>query len=124
MSEKYTKEHEWIRADGETALVGITDYAQSQLGDIIFVELPETGAKLSKDGDMAVVESVKAASEVYAPLDCEVVEINSALEAEPALVNQSPQADGWFVRVKLNNPDELNELMDKAAYDDFVSNLD
>ncbi len=124
MPEKYTQEHEWIRPDGDTALVGITPYAQEQLGDIIFVELPAPGTKLSKGGDMAVVESVKAASEVYAPLDCEVTAINPALEAEPALVNQSPLEEGWFVRIKLSNLSDLDDLMDKVAYDDFIKKLD
>ena len=120
---RYTKEHEWIRIDGDTATIGITNHAQEQLGDVVFVELPAIGKKVSKGGDAAVVESVKAASEVYAPVTGEVVAVNKELEGDPALVNRGAEGDGWFMKVKLSNPAELSELMDKTAYDKFVASL-
>ena len=120
---KYSKEHEWVRVDGEIAAVGISDYAQAQLGDVVFVELPEVGKRLAKGGDAAVVESVKAASEVYAPLSGEVVEINEALGDDPELVNGSPTGDGWFFKIRLGDPSELDGLMDEAAYLEFVKGL-
>jgi glycine cleavage system H protein len=120
---RYSKEHEWIRLDGETATVGISDYAQSQLGDIVFVEVPEKGKKLTKGGEAAVVESVKAASEVYAPVSGEVVEGNPALAANPALVNSAAQGDGWFFKMKVANKAELAELMDEAAYQAYIKGL-
>ncbi len=119
----YTKDHEWIAIDGDVATVGITDYAQGQLGDVVFVELPEPGKALTKGGEAAVVESVKAASEVYAPLDGEVVEANGALGDDPALVNASPEADGWFLRMRLPAGVDTSELMDEAAYRAFVASL-
>jgi glycine cleavage system H protein len=123
MSKKFTKDHEWISLDGDVATVGITNYAQEQLGDVVFVEVPATGQQVAQGDDAAVVESVKAASEVYAPLSGEVVEGNAALEATPELVNQSPDNEGWFFKMKLSDAGELDELMDEAAYDAFVKEL-
>ena len=123
MSKKFTKDHEWISLQGDVATVGITAYAQEQLGDVVFVEVPEAGQKVAQGDDAAVVESVKAASEVYAPLSGEVVEGNAALEATPELVNQSPDNEGWFFRMKMTDVGELDELMDEAAYDAFVKEL-
>ncbi|MCK0127389.1 glycine cleavage system protein GcvH [Erythrobacter sp. F6033] len=123
MPRYFTDEHEWIDVEGETATVGITDYAQEQLGDIVFVELPDVGAMLDKGGDAAVVESVKAASDVYAPITGEVTEGNSALEDEPALVNTSPEEEGWFFRMTIGDSDELEGLMDDKAYKAFIDNL-
>ena len=123
MPRYFTDEHEWIDIEGETATVGITDYAQEQLGDIVFVELPSVGTMLDKGGDAAVVESVKAASDVYAPITGEVMEGNSALEDDPALVNSSPEEDGWFFRMTIGDKDELEGLMDDKAYKAFVDNL-
>ncbi len=120
---KYSKEHEWVRVDGDVAVVGISDYAQAQLGDVVFVELPEIGQRLAKDGEAAVVESVKAASEVYAPASGEVVEVNAALGDEPELVNGAPTGDGWFFKIRLGDPSELDGLMDEAAYLEFVEGL-
>lgn len=120
---KYTKEHEWIVVDGDVATVGITDYAQSQLGDVVYVELPTAGKKVTQMGQAAVVESVKAASEVYAPLTGEVVEANGALADNPALVNSDPAGAGWFFKIKLSNKGELSGLMDEAAYKSFVDGL-
>lgn len=121
----YTQDHEWIDvADGgETATVGITDYAQGQLGDIVFVELPASGTRVTKGGDAAVVESVKAASDVYAPVSGTVSEGNPSLEADPALVNTSPEKDGWFFTIVLDDAGELDGLMDEAAYKAFVEGL-
>ncbi|MEE4288659.1 MAG: glycine cleavage system protein GcvH [Erythrobacter sp.] len=123
MPRYFTDEHEWIDVEDDTATVGITDYAQEQLGDIVFVELPEVGAGLDKGGDAAVVESVKAASDVYAPITGEVTEINDSLEEEPALVNTSPEEDGWFFRMTISDASELTDLMDEAAYKEFVAGL-
>jgi glycine cleavage system H protein len=120
---KFTKEHEWIVVDGDVATVGITDYAQGQLGDVVYVELPKAGAKVTHMGQAAVVESVKAASEVYAPLTGEIVGANADLEANPALVNSDPQGAGWFFKIKLSNPGELEDLMDEAAYKAHVASL-
>ncbi len=120
---RYTKDHEWIRVDGDTATVGISDYAQNQLGDVVFVDLPSIGKKVAKGGEAAVVESVKAASEVYAPVGGEVVAANDRLAADPALVNRDPMGEGWFLKLKLANPAELAELMDEAAYAGFVKGL-
>ncbi|MCB2082564.1 MAG: glycine cleavage system protein GcvH, partial [Sphingomonadaceae bacterium] len=116
MARYFTDEHEWIDVDGDSATVGITDYAQEQLGDIVFVELPATGTMLDKGGDAAVVESVKAASDVYAPISGEVMETNAALEEDPALVNTSPEEDGWFFKMTLGDKSELEGLMDAKAY--------
>ena len=119
MSVYYTREHEWISVDGDTATVGITDFAQGQLGDIVFVEVPEAGRQVSKGGEAAVVESVKAASDVYAPVSGEVTEGNDALADEPALVNSDPEGEGWFFKLRLSDPSELDGLMDADAYKSF-----
>ena len=123
MSKKFTKDHEWIDVEGDVARIGITNYAQEQLGDVAFVELPEAGRQFQQGNDAAVVESVKAASEVYAPVSGEIVEPNTKLEDDPALVNQDPTESGWFFTMKVSNPDELNDLMDEAAYADYVKEL-
>jgi glycine cleavage system H protein len=123
MSLYFTKDHEWIRVDGETATVGISNHAQEQLGDIVFAEVPEAGRRVSKGQEAAVVESVKAASDVYAPLSGEVVEGNQALADDPSLINSDPQGEGWFFKLKLDNPGELEGLMDEAAYRDWVKTL-
>jgi len=123
MARYFTEEHEWIDVDGDTATVGITDYAQEQLGDIVFVELPDTGAQVAKGKDAAVVESVKAASDVYAPITGEVTEANQALDEDPALVNSSPEADGWFFKLTIADKGELDGLMDEAAYKSFCDGL-
>jgi glycine cleavage system H protein len=117
---RYTKEHEWVRVDGAIATIGISNHAQEQLGDVVFVELPEVGRQVSQKGAMAVVESVKAASDVYAPLSGEVVEANEALTDEPALVNGDAEGAGWFCKIKMTKPAELDALMDAAAYRAFV----
>ncbi len=121
MSVKFSQDHEWVRVEGDIATIGITNHAQEQLGDVVFVELPAIGKKVAKGGEAAVVESVKAASEVYAPVTGEVVAVNKELEGDPALVNRGAESDGWFMQVKLSNPAELADLMDKAAYDKFVA---
>lgn len=121
---KYTEDHEWIEMDGDTVTVGITDYAQKALGDVVFVELPEVNASYSAGDEVAVVESVKAASEVYAPLDGEIVEINEALEGDPSLVNSAPTGDGWFFKMKLANADDMAGLMDEEAYNAHVAGLE
>ena len=123
MARYFTDEHEWIDLEGDLATVGITDYAQGQLGDIVFVELPEVGAMVEKGGEAAVVESVKAASDVYAPITGEVMEANAALEEDPALVNTSPEEDGWFFRMTVADKSELEGLMDAAAYKAFCDEL-
>lgn len=120
---RYTKDHEYIRIEGDTGTVGISDYAQSQLGDVVFVELPAIGKSVSKGGEAAVVESVKAASEVYAPVSGEVVAVNSDLEAAPGAVNEDPAGKGWFVKLKLTNAAELEGLMSEAEYQDYVKSL-
>lgn len=123
MSHYFTEDHEWIELDGEIATVGITDYAQSQLGDIVFVEVPDEGKQVSKGDDAAVVESVKAASDVYAPVSGTIVEGNPALADEPALVNEDPEGEGWFFKMTLSDTSELDGLMDEGKYQDFVSKL-
>ncbi|WP_373473900.1 glycine cleavage system protein GcvH [Sphingorhabdus lacus] len=123
MTRYYTEDHEWIDVDGDSATVGITDYAQSQLGDIVFAEVPAPGAELKKGGDAAVVESVKAASDVYAPVSGTVTEGNDALEGDPALVNSDPEGEGWFFKLTLSDTSELDSLMDGAAYKAFVEAL-
>ncbi len=123
MTRFFTEEHEWIEVEGVTATVGITDYAQSQLGDIVFVEVPSAGTALKKGGDAAVVESVKAASDVYAPVTGTVTEGNGALDGDPALVNSDPEGDGWFFKLTLADPSELGGLMDAATYKAFVAGL-
>src|SRR5690606_33749934 len=121
MTRYFTEEHEWIEVDGDTATVGITDHAQSQLGDIVFVEVPKAGAVLAKGKEAAVVESVKAASDVYAPVSGTVTEGNTAIEDDPALVNSAAEGEGWFFRLTLSDPTELDGLMDEAAYRDFAA---
>ncbi|PZU16720.1 MAG: glycine cleavage system protein GcvH [Citromicrobium sp.] len=123
MARYFTDEHEWIEIDGDTATVGITDYAQSQLGDIVFVEVPDKGAQLTKGGDAAVVESVKAASDVYSPVTGTVIEGNQQLEEDPALVNTAPEGEGWFFKLTIADASELEGLMDEAGYKDFVAGL-
>ena len=123
MSLYFTKEHEWIRVEGDTATVGISNHAQEALGDIVFVEVPEGGRRVSKGQEAAVVESVKAASDVYAPVSGEVTEGNQAVADDPSLVNSDPEGQGWFFKLKLDNPGELDGLMDEAAYRDFVASL-
>jgi glycine cleavage system H protein len=123
MSLYFTKEHEWIRVDGDTATVGISDHAQEQLGDIVFAEVPETGKRLSKGQEAAVVESVKAASDVYSPVSGEVVDGNSKVADDPSIVNSDPEGEGWFFKLKLDNPGELDGLMDEAAYREWVKTL-
>ena len=120
---RYTKDHEYVRLDGDVATVGITDHAQEQLGDIVFVELPEIGKSVEQGAEAAVVESVKAASEVYAPVSGEVIEVNGALEGEPAKVNADPLGDGWFMKLKVKDKSQFAALMDEAAYNDFVATL-
>ncbi len=119
----YTEDHEWIKVSDDEGTVGITDYAQAQLGDVVFVELPEIGAVLSKGDDAAVVESVKAASELYAPVTGEVIAANHDLVEDPALVNTAPMDDGWFFTLKLTDPSELDEMMDEETYEAYVKDL-
>ena len=121
MTTHYTGEHEWIRIDGDIGTVGITAFAAEKLGDVVFVELPEVGRQVKKDGDMAIVESVKAASDVYAPVSGEVMEANSAIVDAPETVNADPEGAGWFVKLKLVDKTELSGLMDEAAYDAFCA---
>ena len=123
MSLYFTKEHEWIRVEGDVATVGISAHAAEQLGDVVFAEVPEAGKSLAKGDDAAVVESVKAASDVYAPVSGEVTEGNAALEGEPALVNSDPEGEGWFFKLKLSDAGELDGLMDEAAYKEWVATL-
>jgi glycine cleavage system H protein len=123
MSLYFTKDHEWIRVEGDTATVGISNHAQEQLGDIVFAEVPEAGRKLSKGQEAAVVESVKAASDVYAPVSGEVTEGNQAVADDPSLVNSDPEGQGWFFKIKLDNRQELEGLMDEASYREFLGSL-
>lgn len=120
---RYTKDHEYIRIEGDTGIVGITDYAQGQLGDVVFVELPAIGKEVAKGGEAAVVESVKAASEVYAPVSGEVVAVNSELEGTPGTVNEDPAGKGWFIKLKLKDAAELDGLMSESEYQDYVKTL-
>jgi glycine cleavage system H protein len=119
MSVYYTKDHEWVRVDGDAATVGITDFAQGQLGDVVFVEVPEAGRQVSQGGEAAVVESVKAASDVFAPVGGEVIEGNQALVDDPALVNSDPEGEGWFFKLRLADTSELNDLMNADQYREF-----
>ncbi|MDF1722354.1 MAG: glycine cleavage system protein GcvH [Minwuia sp.] len=121
---KYTKEHEWIEVSGSEATIGISDYAQDQLGDVVYVDLPDVGREVEKGAEAAVIESVKAASEVYAPASGEVTARNDALDDNPALVNESAEGDGWFYRMKLSDPSQLDDLMDADAYAKFLETLD
>ncbi len=124
MARYFTEEHEWIEVEGDTATIGITDYAQSQLGDLVFVEVPGAGTELAKGAEAAVVESVKAASDVYSPVSGTVIEGNSALEDDPSLVNSAAEAEGWFYKLTISDAGELDGLMDEAAYKEFVATLD
>ncbi|HEX9768018.1 MAG TPA: glycine cleavage system protein GcvH [Kiloniellales bacterium] len=121
---KFSEEHEWIRVDGDSGVVGITDYAQQQLGDIVFVELPEVGRQLAKGDEAAVVESVKAASEVYAIVGGEVTEVNGSLDDDPAQVNSDPMGGGWFFKIKIGDAGELDGLMDESAYEEYTASLE
>jgi len=123
MSLYFTREHEWVRVEGDTATVGISNHAQEALGDIVFAEVPEAGRKVSKGEEAAVVESVKAASDVYAPVSGEVVEGNQAVADDPALINSDPEGEGWFFKLKLDNDGELDGLMDEASYRDWIKTL-
>ena len=118
---RYTKDHEWVRQEGDVAVIGITDYAQSQLGDVVYVELPEIGRNVERGKEAAVVESAKAASEVYAPVSGEVVAVNDAIVGDPAQVNADAMGEGWFLKVRLADPKELDALMDEASYQAFVA---
>ncbi len=123
MSVKYTEDHEWVKVDGEIATIGISIYAAKQLGDVVFVELPEIGRDLSKGDEAAVVESVKAASEVYAPIGGEVTEVNETLEDAPETVNASAEGEGWFLKIKVSDASELDTLMDEAKYKEYCESL-
>ena len=123
MTTRYTKEHEWIRLDGDTAVVGITEHAQSQLGDVVYVELPALGKSIAAGDEAAVVESVKAASEVYAPASGELVAVNAALADTPATVNEDAEGKGWFLKLKLKDPAELEKLMTAEQYKDYIASL-
>src|SRR5215207_2059754 len=123
MTTRYTKDHEYIRIEGDTGIVGITDYAQSQLGDVVYVELPAVGKSVAKGGEVAVVESVKAASEIYAPVSGEVTEGNAAIKDDPAKVNAEPEGAGWFFRMRVSSPGELEALMTKDQYTNYVKTL-
>ena len=123
MTTRYTKDHEWIRLDGDVAVVGITEHAQSQLGDVVYVELPEVGKSFAAGDEAAVVESVKAASEVYAPAGGEVVAVNAALADTPATVNEDAEGKGWFLKLKLKDPVELEKLMSAEQYKNYVATL-
>ncbi|PIV74583.1 MAG: glycine cleavage system protein H [Rhodobacteraceae bacterium CG17_big_fil_post_rev_8_21_14_2_50_65_11] len=117
---KFTEEHEWLRADGDTVTVGITEHAATQLGDVVFVELPETGTTVVKDDEVVVIESVKAASDIMAPLDGEIVEVNEALADNPGLVNEDPLGEAWFFKIKANDPSQMDGYMDEAAYNKMI----
>ena len=123
MTTRYTKDHEYIRIDGDTGTIGITSHAQSQLGDVVFVDLPDVGKKVAKGDEAAVVESVKAASEVFAPVSGEIVAVNSALADAPGMVNEDAMEKGWFVKIRLSKPEELDGMMDEAAYDAFLKTI-
>ena len=118
---KYSKKHEWVELDGDTATIGITKHATEQLGDIVFTEVPDKGKTFEAGGEAAFVESVKAASDVYSPIAGEVTESNEAIVSDPSLVNQDPEGNGWFFKVKVTNPEQINELMSKDDYDKFVT---
>ena len=123
MSIKYTREHEWARLEGDTAVIGISEYAQEQLGEIVFVELPDTGSQLNKGAEACVIESVKAASEIYAPVSGKVTEANGDLDATPGKINDDATGEGWLFKITLNEPSELDDMMDEAAYKDYVEGL-
>ena len=124
MTVRYTDDHEWVSVNGNIATIGITDYAQAQLGDVVFVELPAVGSKLRQGDEASVVESVKAASEVYMPVSGEVVEINGVIEDEPTTVNSDPAGEGWFFKIKLSDPSEFDDMMDDDAYKSYIAELD
>ena len=117
---KYTKDHEWIKLDGEIATIGITNHAQESLGDIVFVDLPETGKIVSAGSEVSVIESVKAASDIYSPADGEIIEVNSKLVDEASLINQQAETDGWIFKLKISNPEQLNDLMNQSDYINFL----
>ncbi len=118
---KYTEEHEWLRTEGDVVVVGITEHATTQLGDIVFVELPEVGTTVAKDDEAVVIESVKAASDIVAPLDGEIVEVNEALAENPGLANEDAVGDGWFFKIKPSDPSQMDDYMDEAAYKDLIA---
>lgn len=118
---KFTEEHEWLREDGETVIVGITQHAADELGDIVFIELPEIGGTVSKDDEIVVIESVKAASDILAPVDGDIVEVNEAIVDEPGKVNEDPQGEAWFFKIKPSDPSQMDDMMDEAAYQDFIA---
>jgi glycine cleavage system H protein len=120
---KFTKEHEWVKVEEDIAVVGITDYAQKELGDVVYVELPEVGKTYEKDEACSNIESVKAVSDIYAPVSGEIAEVNEALEDNPEIVNKDPYGEGWLFKLKLENPDELEELMNAEAYDEYVKGI-
>ncbi len=124
MSYKFTKDHEWVLLEGEVATIGISDYAQGQLGDVVYVEVPEVGKEISKADELAVVESVKAASEVYSPVSGEIVAVNSELEGEPTMVNEDAMNRGWFAKIRITDASELDDLMDEEAYKAFIEGLE
>ncbi len=117
---KYTEEHEWLRVENDVVVVGITSHASEQLGDVVFVELPEVGTEVAKDDDAVVIESVKAASDILAPIDGEIVEVNEALTDEPGKVNEDPEGDAWFFKIKASDPSQMDDYMDEAAYKAFI----
>jgi len=117
---KFTEEHEWLRAEGDVIVVGITEHAAEQLGDVVFVELPDTETEVAKDDEVVVIESVKAASDILAPIDGEIVEVNEMLNDEPSKVNEDAQGDAWFFKMKPSDPSQMDEMMDEAAYKKFV----
>ncbi len=121
---RFTQDHEWVRVEGDVGVVGISDHAQEQLGDIVFIDLPEVGKELSKGDEAAVVESVKAASELYAPVSGEIVEVNESLSDDPAQVNSDPLGGGWIFKIRFSNPSELDGMMDQAAYEDYLETLE
>lgn len=124
MALKFTEDHEWVLLEGDIATIGVSNYAQEQLGDVVFVEVPEVGSDLKKGEELAIVESVKAASEVYTPIGGEVIEVNTELEDTPTLVNEEPMGDGWFAKLKVTDPSEIDDLMDEEAYNSFIEGLD
>jgi len=117
---KYTQTHEWIKIEGDTGIIGITDYAQQQMGDIVFVELPKVGLKLEKEKQACVVESVKSAFDIYSPVNGEVIEVNNSLSNDPAKINQDPYGEGWIFKIKISNPSEVNSLMSYSQYEEFL----
>ena len=122
--ERYTEEHEWVRLEGDTAVCGISNYAQEQLGDVVFVELPEVGRVVAANDEIAVVESVKAASDIYAPVAGEVVEVNNDVEDDPEIVNRDALGEGWLFKIKLDDTSEASKLMDESSYEDYIAGLD